>query len=108
MAAGGVGFVILLLLFREPTPTPTTEAWLAWGYLVLFGAVLAFTSYVTALRMLPTKIVMTYAYVNPVLAVFLGWIVLREGITVWTVLGIVLVLSGVAGVFRERHQENTS
>ena len=108
MAAGGVGFVILLLLFREPTPTPTTEAWLAWGYLVLFGAVLAFTSYVTALRMLPTKIVMTYAYVNPVLAVFLGWIVLREGITVWTVLGIVLVLSGVAGVFRERRQENTS
>jgi len=58
--------------------------------------------------MLPTKIVMTYAYVNPVLAVFLGWIVLREGITVWTVLGIVLVLSGVAGVFRERRQENTS
>ncbi|MCH7662360.1 MAG: EamA family transporter [Chloroflexi bacterium] len=108
MAAGGVGFAILLFLFDEPAPTPTTEAWLAWGYLVLFGAVLAFTSYVSALRMLPTKIVMTYAYVNPVLAVFLGWIVLREGITGWTVMGAILVLSGVAGVFRERYQESTN
>ena len=108
MVAGGVGFAILLFLFDEPTPTPTTEAWLAWGYLVLFGAVLAFTSYVTALRMLPTKIVMTYAYVNPVLAVFLGWIILSEAITTWTVLGTILVLVGVAGVFRERFQESTN
>ena len=108
MVAGGVGFAILLFLFDEPAPTPTTEAWLAWGYLVLFGAVLAFTSYVTALRLLPTKIVMTYAYVNPVLAVFLGWIILNEAITEWTILGTVLVLIGVAGVFRERFHDNPS
>lgn len=108
MLFGGVGFIILVLLFQEPAPTPTTQAWLAWGYLVLFGAVLAFTSYVTALRLLPTKIVMTYAYVNPVLAVFLGWIILAEAITVWTILGTVLVLFGIAGVFRERFQENPS
>lgn len=106
MAAGGIGFAIVRLIFNEPPPTPATEAWLAWGYLVLIGSVLAFTSYVIALRLLPTKIVMTYAFVNPVLAVFLGWIVLNEAVTAWTILGTVLVLFGVSGVFRERFQES--
>lgn len=107
MIAGGLGFVILVLIFQEPAPTPTTEAWFAWVYLVLIGAVVAFTSYIIALRLLPTKIVMTYAYVNPVLAVFLGWIILDETVTAWTIGGAILVLMGVAGVFRERYQENS-
>lgn len=102
MLFGGVGFFILVLLTKEPIPTPTTEAWLAWGYLVLVGGVLAFTSYVTALRLLPTKIVMTYTYVNPVFAVILGWWILGESITVWTFAGTALVLVSVAGVFRDR------
>ena len=45
---------------------------------------------------------MTYAYVNPVIAVFLGWLLLKEEITPFTVSGIVLILTGVAGVFRDR------
>lgn len=105
MAAGTVGFAVLTRLMGEPLPTPTTEAWLAWGYLVVIGGVLAFTSYVSVLRMLPMKLVMTYAYVNPVLAVALGWVVLGEEITGWTVAGSALVLLGVAGVFRERYRD---
>ena len=81
LLSGGFGFLLLVIITNEPAPTPTPEAWYAWVYLVLFGAVLAFTSYISALRMLPTKIVMTYAYVNPVLAVFLGWVILGEQIT---------------------------
>lgn len=102
MAFGAVGFAVVLLLLKEPLPNPTQEAWLAWAYLVVFGSLFAFTAYVTALRLLPTGIVMTYAYVNPVLALILGYFVLGESITVWTVAGTVLVLLGVAGVFRER------
>jgi drug/metabolite transporter (DMT)-like permease len=102
MAFGAIGFAIVALLLKEPLPTPTQEAWIAWGYLVIFGSLFAFTAYVTALRLLPTRIVMTYAYVNPVLAVLLGYLVLGESITVWTVAGTALVLLGVAGVFRER------
>lgn len=102
MLFGAVGFAAVALLLNEPRPTPTTEAWLAWGYLVLFGSILAFTSYVTALRTLPTRIVMTYAYVNPVLAVLLGWVILDEMVTAWTVAGSIFVLLGVWGVFRER------
>jgi drug/metabolite transporter (DMT)-like permease len=51
---------------------------------------------------------MTYAYVNPVLAVVLGWFWLGEGITGWTLAGSALVLLGVAGVFRERRAGHTS
>lgn len=101
MLFGAVGFALITLLRGEPTPTPNNEAWLAWLYLVVFGT-LAFTSYVTALKLLPTRIVMTYAYVNPVLAIVLGYFVLNEQITVYTIAGSLLVLLGVAGVFRER------
>jgi drug/metabolite transporter (DMT)-like permease len=72
---------------------------------VLFGAVLAFTSFVTALRLLPTNVVMTYAYVNPVIAVILGRLILDEPITFWTIGGTLLVLLGVAGVFHQRYKK---
>jgi drug/metabolite transporter (DMT)-like permease len=98
--AGGVGFLIVTLLVGEPLPHPVASAWIAWGYLVVFGSLLAFTSFVQALRLLPTRLVTTYSYVNPVIAVFLGFIILNEKITPWTIAGAVLVLLGVAGVFR--------
>jgi len=101
MAFGSVGFAVLVLLLHEPLPTPTQEAWIAWVYLTLVGSIFAFTAYVTALRLLPTRVVMTYAYVNPVLALMLGSF-LNEQITAWTIAGSLFVLLGVAGVFRER------
>jgi drug/metabolite transporter (DMT)-like permease len=106
MLFGAIGFALIVLLRREPLPTPNQDAWLAWTYLVIFGT-LAFTSYVTALNLLPTRIVMTYAYVNPVLAILLGHFVLGEEITVYTIGGSALVLLGVAGVFRERLGKQT-
>jgi drug/metabolite transporter (DMT)-like permease len=109
---GGVFFALIALLVREPLPTPTTEAWLAWGYLVIFGSILAFTAFVSALQMLPTSLVTTYAYVNPVIAVLLGWLILREPITPWTIVGGLFVMVGVTGIFRvnnkNAHQEQES
>ncbi len=99
---GGVGFVVLALLAGEPRPAPTDEALLAWAYLTLFGSVLAFTSFQQVLRLLPVNVGMTYAYVNPVIAVALGWLILHETVTWWTVAGTLLVVAGVLGVFRER------
>jgi drug/metabolite transporter (DMT)-like permease len=77
---------------------------MAWGYLVLFGSVIAFTSFVKALQLLPVHVVATYAYVNPVIAVLLGWLILAERITSWTIAGSLLVLLGVAGVFHEQRR----
>lgn len=98
---GGVGFLIAALLFHEQFITsPTETAWFAWAYLVIFGSLLAYTSFVQALRLLPTNIVMTYAYVNPVVAVFLGWLVLSEKVTPWTIAGMVCIVVSVIGVLR--------
>lgn len=102
---GGVVFVLLALLTREPWPQPATEAWIAWGYLVVFGSVMAFTAYVTALRSLPLPMVMTYAYVNPVIAVLLGWWLLDEAITFTTIAGMALILGGVATLFHEKFKK---
>ncbi len=101
---GGLGLLGMAAILDEPIPQPVREAWLAWGYLLIFGSILAFTSFIRALRLLPTKVVMTYPYVNPVIAVFLGWLILQEPVSIWTFGGAVLILFGVAGVFRERYR----
>ena len=99
----GGGFMFLVALGRrEPLPTPTGEAWLAWVYLTIFGSVIAFTSYMSTLRRLPYRVVVTYAYVNPVIAVALGWLILGEEVTGWTLAGAALVIAGVAGIFNNR------
>lgn len=97
-----VGFLALALAFGEPWPTPSGNAWLAWVYLTIFGSVVAFTSFVAALRILPASLVTTYAYVNPVIAMVLGALFLGEAVTSWRVAGAVMVLVAVAGVFQER------
>lgn len=78
------------------------ETWLAWAYLVACGSPVAFTAYVRSLCLLPMNVVMTHAYVNPVVAVLLGRLVLNKTITGWTTGGATLVILGVAGVFRAR------
>ncbi len=98
------GFLVLAVITGEPCPTPTTGAWIAWGYLIVFGSILAFTSYILTLRLLPLDIAMTYAYVNPVLALLLGWWFLDETITLWTVAGAVMVIIGVVGVYKDKFQ----
>lgn len=99
---GGFGLFVAATVTGEPRPEPIPEAWLAWAYLIVFSSMFAFTSFIKALRLLPTNIVMTYAYVNPVVAVILGWIILGEPVTRWTVAGSVLIFLGVMGVFHER------
>lgn len=101
---GGLGFVVAMLLTSEPRPSPSPDAWLAWVYLVTVGSLIGFTSFLQALRLLPISIVTTYAYVNPVVAVILGAIILHEPVTPWMVAGSVLVLFGVAGIFRLKYR----
>jgi drug/metabolite transporter (DMT)-like permease len=61
--------------------TFSAEALLAVGYLIVIGSFVGFTAYVWLLRVAPTSLVATYAYVNPIVAVFLGWLLLDEEIT---------------------------
>lgn len=105
---GGLGFLVTVTLAGDKVPIPIAEAWWAWGYLVLFGSVLGFTAFVQILRLLPSNVAMTHAYVNPVIAVILGALILDERITPWTVGGAALVLVGVAGVFRDRYKAHSN
>jgi drug/metabolite transporter (DMT)-like permease len=63
---------------------------------VVFGAVVAFTAYVWLLRAASPVLVSTYAYVNPVVAVFLGWAMAGEPLTRGTLIAAGVILTGVA------------
>jgi drug/metabolite transporter (DMT)-like permease len=100
MLFGGLAVAILSVSFGEPMPNPTGTAWLGFAFLLVFGSLISFTSFLKALRLLPTGLVFTYGYVNPVIAAFLGWLVLGERVAGPALAGAALVLLGVAGTFR--------
>lgn len=96
MIAGGLVVTILALAGGEGARfhlTPTGAGALA--YLVVFGSIVGYSAYSYALRHAPPAVVGTYAYVNPVIAVILGYAILDESITVRTVLAMVLILGSV-------------
>jgi drug/metabolite transporter (DMT)-like permease len=64
-------------------------------YLVIFGSILGYSAYSYALRHASATIVGTYAYVNPVIAVLLGWLLLREPVTARTFIAMSLILGAV-------------
>jgi drug/metabolite transporter (DMT)-like permease len=78
----------------------TQDAVLALAYLIVVGSFVGFTSYVWLLRVAPTSLVSTYAYVNPVVAVVLGWLILGEGVTVEMAVAGAAVLASVAIILR--------
>jgi drug/metabolite transporter (DMT)-like permease len=95
----GSGFLLVGALIRGEDVVPhagSLDSWLAWGYLVTFGSVVAFTAYVWVLQAAPISLVATYAYVNPVVAVFLGWLILGEPVTWAVVVGGGVVVASVA------------
>lgn len=100
---GGLVLFIASFVLSEPNISPSFTSWLAWAYLIIFGSVIAFTSFIKALKLLPANIVFTYAFINPIVAVLLGLIVLNEPITIWTLVGSPLILIGVFGVFKEKN-----
>lgn len=82
-----------------PSFIPFTDvplrSWLAIGYLVIFGSVIAFIAYLYALQHLPTEQASIYAYVNPVVAVLLGWLLFSEYLTLFIAAGGAVTLLGV-------------
>jgi drug/metabolite transporter (DMT)-like permease len=68
----------------------------ALAYLIVFGSIVAYGSYTYVVQKLPLSIVSTYSYVNPVIAVLLGWLVLGEELGWRMILAMVVILAGVA------------
>jgi drug/metabolite transporter (DMT)-like permease len=76
------------------------RSWLALAYLIVGGSIVAFSAFVIAVRMLPTATVATYAYVNPVIAVLLGTLILSEPLTLGMLAGGVFIVGAVVLVVR--------
>jgi drug/metabolite transporter (DMT)-like permease len=97
MAAGGLMLLVIGLVRGERLDFGQVSArsWLALAYLVVFGSLLAFTSYVWLLGTAPISLVGTYAYVNPAVAVVLGALVLDESVDRTTLAGGAVIILGV-------------
>jgi drug/metabolite transporter (DMT)-like permease len=100
MIAGGIACLLVGAVAGEFGGFDLSEvsgrAFLAWGFLVVFGSLVAFTAYVWLLGHTSIAKAGTYAYVNPIVAVFLGWALLGEPVTVRTIFAAMVILMGVA------------
>ena len=96
MFFGGIWLIPATLLFDDLTAVHwSAEAAYSLLYLVLIGSVVAYACYSYALRKLPMTIVSLYAYVNPIVAVLLGWIVLDEKLTIKIGIAIFITVAGI-------------
>jgi drug/metabolite transporter (DMT)-like permease len=106
MLAGGAALLVASAaageLGRLRVSRISMESVLATIYLVVFGSIVAFTAYAWLIRRARTSLVATYAYVNPVVAVLLGSIVLDERLTATTLFAGLVILVGVALIVRAR------
>jgi drug/metabolite transporter (DMT)-like permease len=95
LMAGCVNCLVALPLGSFKAVSWTRPAVLSVGYLIVFGSWIGYTAYIWLLRNVATSKVATYAYVNPIVAVFLGWLILHEQVTPYIVAGSVIVVVSV-------------
>ena len=96
--AGVANLIFALLVERNSRLVWTLRGVGAIFYLVVCGSWIGYTAYIWLLQHVPTSKVSTYAYVNPVVAVFLGWLVLHERIDRYILLGSAVIIASVVMV----------
>ena len=107
MVAGGILLLLASLTVGEWSRVRlnlvSERSLIAWVYLVVFGALVAFTCYIWLLKVTTPTRVSTYAYVNPIVAMFLGWALAGEPLTLRSALAAAIILAAV--VLITTHQE---
>jgi drug/metabolite transporter (DMT)-like permease len=109
VTAAGAGNLIFALIAGDPSHV----VWTARGisatlYLVVCGSWIGYTAYIWLLEHVPTSKVSTYAYVNPVVAVFLGWLILHERVDRFILAGSAIVVLSVILVTSAKVKEKTA
>lgn len=106
MLLGGALLLIVALLRHEWTDLHaadlTGRSLAAWGYLVVAGSLIAYPCYAYLIKHTTPARVSTYAYVNPVVAVFLGWLILSEPVTGRTLVASVIIITAVVLITTQR------
>jgi drug/metabolite transporter (DMT)-like permease len=104
MLVGGLVLIVVAAaggeLGRVHPSAISLESWLGLAYLIGAGSLIGFTAYMWLLKAAPTSLVGTYAYVNPVVAVLLGTLLLGESLSWRTLVGGVIILGSVALILR--------
>jgi drug/metabolite transporter (DMT)-like permease len=97
MAISGIILIIFTGVtgFTIPIASIPWQAWASIGYLVIFGSVISFMAYLYALQNLSAEQTSIYAYINPIVAVLLGWLLFNEPLTVFITAGGIVTLYGV-------------
>lgn len=105
MLCGGIGCIVVAAATGEfgdvHRDQLTAHAWLAWAYLIVFGSLFAYSAYVWLLRNAELSLVTTYAFVNPVVAVILGALILNEAFTIRSAISTVAIVAGVILMIRQ-------
>lgn len=94
--AGVFQLFIGVLLGEVSLFSINTSGILAIAYLVIFGSLLGYALYIYSLSVLPVSFVATYTYINPIIAIFLGWLVLDEKVSLTMIISAVIIILGVA------------
>ncbi len=106
MLLGGVVLTMLSLVTGELASfrpgQVSADSWAGFAYLTIVGSLLAFTTFGWLLRKAPLPLVATYAYVNPIVAVILGAVILNEAVAPRTVLAGAVIVAGVALIVTAR------
>ena len=106
MIGGGIALALGGILLGEPgrvvVESFSTRSLLAVAYLIVFGSIVAFTAYTWLLANTSVSVIGTYAYVNPIVAVGLGAVLLSEPITLRTVIATVIILGAVVAMVSGR------
>ncbi len=100
MLGGGMWLTFVGLLLGETQQWSWTgisfNSWLAWSYLLVAGSLIAFTTFIWLMKHCSATTVSTYAYVNPIVAVLLGWWILAEEIDARVLLAAAIIIGAVA------------
>ena len=94
--AAGIAMFIPAALFEHAPAAVSTRSELAVAYLIVFGSLIGFSSFIYCMARLPVAIVSVYTFVNPVVAVFLGWLFFREHFGYRELVAMMIVFAGIA------------
>jgi len=99
MISGGLALFIAASVRQEwaqfDVSKVTSNAWMSLGYLIFFGSILGYSAYIWLLRNVNPTWVSTYAFVNPVVAVFLGWLLAKENLSLNALIAAAIIIVSI-------------
>lgn len=111
MLAGSVWLFMASLLMREPAhfhfALVSGRSLIAWSYLIVAGSLIGFTTFVWLMKHSTPALVSTYAYVNPIVAVFLGWMFAGEAVGTRMFIAAAVIIAGVAIITAAKNKKRS-